>query len=290
MNVVNEMQQMSHSGANISIQKVESSFVVRKKISGDLDRSIRSINKQKNFRPLITSSLKVQSIPILSIMENNDNVTLDMPYIEGITGDQFAVLGNRLLADQIKTTLNFILIDSWSKSQDEILSKEIVLNKVSDIASFDYDYDGGIRECLKAACDYINNNIRDDMLIPVGQCHGDLNMSNMIVTHDNNLYLFDFLDSIIESPLQDVAKLLQDFKYGWTFRNSKQSVRLKGQLFFESSYPNIVESIVGKYKSVFRIIEILTIIRIAPYISKKDTATRKWLIKSIERFLGEVCE
>ncbi|MGO2511212.1 phosphotransferase [Marinomonas polaris] len=288
MNIVDEMQKMSHSGASISVQKKEANFIVKKEIFNDLDRSLRSIEKQKNFSALITSCFKVQSIPVLSMVKIGDGVVIEMPYVEGVTGEQFAVLGNRLLASQMKTTLNSLLIDSWSKSEDKPLSKKIVLKKVSEIISSEYDDE--MRESVNSACKYIHDNLKDDMQIPIGQCHGDLNMSNIIVTHDNNLYLFDFLDGIIESPLQDVAKLLQDFKYGWSFRNSKASIKLKGQLFFESSYPTIIDLFFGKYKIIFRIIEILTIIRIAPYISKEDIITKKWLIKSIEKFLGEVCE
>lgn len=285
MNIVDEMKRMSHSGANISVQKIESSFIVRKEIFNDLDRSFRSIEKQKKFSDLITGCFKVQAIPVFSVSENGSDLIIEMPYMEGITGDQFAIFGNRLLSNQMKITLNSFLLDSWSKSKGEILSKEVVLKKISEILSFDYDDE--LKACLISACDYINDNIRDDMEIPVGKCHGDLNLSNMIVSHDNNLYLFDFLDGIIESPLQDVAKLLQDFKYGWTFRKLKPSVRLKGKLFLESSYPNIINLIVSKYESVFKIIEVLTIVRIAPYISKNDRVTREWLIKSIGKFLEE---
>ena len=47
--------------------------------------------------------------------------------------------------------------------------------------------------------------------IPLGYCHGDLNFSNMLANRtDHVLYLIDFLDTFIESPLQDIASLRQD--------------------------------------------------------------------------------
>eukprot|EP00744_Colponema_vietnamica_P017832 GILI01025106.1.p1 GENE.GILI01025106.1~~GILI01025106.1.p1 ORF type:complete len:440 (+),score=77.59 GILI01025106.1:48-1367(+) len=71
--------------------------------------------------------------------------------------------------------------------------------------------------------------------IPLGTCHGDFTLSNVLVltplTGDGlplspraqsketfRIALIDFLDSFVESPLADMAKLCQDLKYGWTLR------------------------------------------------------------------------
>lgn len=71
--------------------------------------------------------------------------------------------------------------------------------------------------------------------LPIGACHGDFTLSNVLVltplsgdglplspraqTKDTfRIALIDFLDSFVESPLADMAKLCQDLKYGWTLR------------------------------------------------------------------------
>jgi hypothetical protein len=68
--------------------------------------------------------------------------------------------------------------------------------------------------------------------VPVGTCHGDLTFQNMLVDPVNReLCVFDFLDTFLvknqilrvtqwltsyqESPLQDIAKLLQDCRHYW---------------------------------------------------------------------------
>lgn len=52
--------------------------------------------------------------------------------------------------------------------------------------------------------------------VPVGQCHGDLTFANMLVDTENREFcMFDFLDCFVESPLQDIAKLLQDARHQW---------------------------------------------------------------------------
>ena len=53
--------------------------------------------------------------------------------------------------------------------------------------------------------------------MPVGECHGDLTLSNILVQNsEKRICLIDFLDSFIETPMQDIVKLRQDTKYFWT--------------------------------------------------------------------------
>jgi len=48
-----------------------------------------------------------------------------------------------------------------------------------------------------------------------GRCHGDFTLSNMLF-HADRVYLIDFLDSFVETPLHDVVKLRQDTHFGWS--------------------------------------------------------------------------
>lgn len=50
-----------------------------------------------------------------------------------------------------------------------------------------------------------------------GFCHGDLTFSNMKVW-DGELWLFDHLDSYIESPVMDMVKVFQDTDHLWSLR------------------------------------------------------------------------
>ena len=51
--------------------------------------------------------------------------------------------------------------------------------------------------------------------LPIGLNHGDLTFSNMLICN-KNIILFDFLDSYIESPMNDIIKLHQDCLFDWT--------------------------------------------------------------------------
>lgn len=86
----------------------------------------------------------------------------------------------------------------------------------------------------------LRESLADTLHIPVGLCHGDLTLSNILFrghvaptphTPDEELrrramassggewvILIDFLDNFVESPLADLAKLEQDLRFGWTLK------------------------------------------------------------------------
>lgn len=57
--------------------------------------------------------------------------------------------------------------------------------------------------------------------IPYGTCHGDFTFSNMLFAKER-IYLVDFLDSFIESPIIDIVKLRQDTAFRWSVMLEKQ--------------------------------------------------------------------
>jgi aminoglycoside phosphotransferase len=69
---------------------------------------------------------------------------------------------------------------------------------------------------------------RAEHMLPVGLCHGDLTLTNVLIPpgiaeslssfRDAGIILIDFLDCFIETPLADLAKLGQDLVYGWSLR------------------------------------------------------------------------
>lgn len=65
---------------------------------------------------------------------------------------------------------------------------------------------------------------RSRMLL--GPCHGDLTFGNMLWDGEGFLWVFDFLDTFLESPLMDLVKLRQDTLCRWTWGHmgSKEDV------------------------------------------------------------------
>jgi len=107
-----------------------------------------------------------------------------------------------------------------------------------------------------------------DMLIPVGLCHGDLTFSN-ILFNGNNYYLIDFLDSFVETPLQDIVKIRQDTAHRWSqlmYTKRYDAVRLHIVLdkidreidtYFSNKYQ--------WYRDYYQVMQLMNILRILPY-------------------------
>lgn len=125
----------------------------------------------------------------------------------------------------------------------------------------------------------------EPMVIPVGVCHGDLTLSNILFS-GNNYYLIDFLDSFIETPLQDIVKLRQDTAYYWSqlmYDKHYDDVRLhiicqkiddEIDAFFKAKYE--------WYRSYYDVMQLMNILRILPYCHEARVFLRlKAILKTL---------
>lgn len=286
MEEINQKINMSsHSGAVIEVVKEEQGTFVYKSINDDVPRTVRSLEKQKNFAAIDTIEYKIQATPI-NYWQEPDRLIAKMPYIEGISGAQISSHGNKALAKNIRLSLNNFFIDAIANSKEVQISNRIFLDKIDEIRSRPHPLE--ISESLTAAINWIESNIQETLNIPVGRCHGDLTLSNMIITQSHELYLLDFLDSYIETPLQDAAKIFQDMIYGWSFRNETSALRLRSQLFCESAFPDYLNILERIYQREMPIFKLMTVLRIAPYISDSDQKTVDWFNRAIKQILGSL--
>ncbi|RTZ14641.1 phosphotransferase [Vibrio aquaticus] len=283
----NKIQAASHSGAQLKVENRTDGYMVKKTITDGIERNRLAAIKQQNFKPIPTATYTISSIPITELDLSDSYLNVIMPYVEGIGGEQIAYRGSKAIAKNLKTALNFYLINSLSESEDGTYAIAKVLEKVADIRSKltnKWQFFPNLKEHIDVLEEYCSK----DLALPVGSCHGDLTLSNIKVTQDNHLMLFDFLECDINSPLQDAAKLVQDFEYGWSFRKEKESACVKGDIFCEYARPNFLDTLNRIYAYEMRIIETLTILRIAPYIQEHDTITINWFNRTIARSIEKI--
>lgn len=199
-----EIQCPGHSGCRIDIVGDNGKHLLRKTSSSPEynDRLSAQIEKQRRWNNQYVKAPSVYSSRIC-----NSLLQVDMEYIFGVGFIRYFEVSTfthiinfiELLIDYIEEAIN--------KSQNMDVTK-IVNTKVQSV-----------REKLtrnhfaKEFVDLIPEPF--EISLPVGECHGDLTFSN-ILWHGNNIFVIDFLDSFIESPLIDIVKLRQDTFHFWS--------------------------------------------------------------------------
>ena len=69
---------------------------------------------------------------------------------------------------------------------------------------------------LDLAIEYGKQLVSKEVSVPVGFSHGDLTLSNILISGESRkAYVIDFLDTFVNSPLQDIVKFRQDTKHKW---------------------------------------------------------------------------
>jgi len=121
------------------------------------------------------------------------------------------------------------------------------------------------------------------MDLPLGPCHGDLTMSNILIASDSSaIALIDFLDSFIESPLIDLAKLRQDTRFCWTsLMAGSQLDRLRYRQIMGALDAVLQEPFAGLdwHADYLGFMTELTLLRIAPYAT--EAAVHDFILTSL---------
>ncbi|MEZ9068200.1 phosphotransferase [Vibrio atlanticus] len=287
MDITKKLQAASHSGATLQVFQEFGQYFVLKRMDTAIDRNLKAIEKQHQFKPIKTPSYDIVAIPVSDVANGTDELSITMPYIEGLGGEQVAYKGSKIVAKNLRIALDFYLINSVSLSEDRSYPVENVLNKLEQIST-------GLKgkwHLFPELSNYLvtfKSYCSRDLVMPIGECHGDLTLSNFKITEENELALFDFLTCEINSPLQDAAKLIQDFEYGWSFRKEKASVRLKGEIFCDHAAPSFIKVLDRLYFYEMRVIETLTILRIAPYIQVHDSVTIDWFNNVMQKTMRKI--
>lgn len=107
--------------------------------------------------------------------------------------------------------------------------------------------------------------------IPVGVCHGDLTFSNVLFC-GQQYCLIDFLDSFIETPLQDIVKLRQDSQYLWSclmYQQPYDALRLKLISEYVDGWLDTHFSQYDWYKAHYDVLQLMNMLRILPYAKEE---------------------
>ncbi len=266
------------SGCPIKVYSNDGKLLVRK-TSGTVDynnRLVKQQEKQEAFR--VSNKLNYFTAPAITANGEHDNLSwFEMPYIQAEKYSSF-------LAKQPKSKLTQIiqaLVDYFTNqiatatnyNEDEL--NELLERKTQEL----------IPKINKAS--WLTEEIRTNLVnqlkgerpkvsLPKSTCHGDFTLSNMLFANQNKIYLIDFLDSFVDSPVIDFVKLRQDTKFLWSLNLEKQEhgetdTRLRQTLayidsevsaFLNRSFPDVTS-----WEDYFTL---MNFARIVPYAQSSD--------------------
>jgi len=259
------MQLQGHSGCQL---KVTPEGNIRK-VSSSVDYNSRLIiqaEKQNDFE----SFLGISVPKVLSISTESELYSFDMEYIQADTFSKYLFREDFLtVRHEFQRILSFI--KKSSHYEDYIDVTEEIYKKT---VSLNINIDVNIRTFLE--------KIESTKLIaPKGYCHGDLTFENILVAKD--MYFIDFLDSFIETPLIDLAKISQELNVYWSYRNH---TKIDGAIVskmcgLNNLFLSAIEELGYEYKKTYRYLEILNLMRILPYTN--DVRTYMLLKRAINK-------
>lgn len=267
----------SNSGDIIEINSLDNKTIVRKRIFKSIDRAELSIKKQQSFEGIsVGSDSRIEAVKIIEVHRYEHCLEILMPYVEGVVAADYSLKGTKSIGENVSKSLSLILYHELASSVDAVLDLNFIKSKIIEIKenTLASDY-----KCFfSKTCDFLDA-IEEDIVYPSGPCHGDLTLSNIILSTGGGVKLIDFLDSYIETPLQDVAKIRQEFDFLWSFRKLDEPSRIKAKIFCANFFPRAVIDMERIYPLASRIFSHMALIRICPYV--KDGVTKEWLINSL---------
>ena len=272
----------SFSNSKFELINKEKKIYLKKIISNPKIKDFESIQKNNFFYKTINiKNVKTQNIKVKSFNDLKKKKYVISEYIEGNTGD--LILTN-LGYNEIKLIKNFIeeyfiflkKNVKWTKLEKKIVI--VKLDKIKKKIKIPI-----LMSLFKKNKKKIINELSYIKYFPRSFCHGDLTLSNMIITK-KEIYLIDFLKTYNEGITQDLSKIHQEFILGWSARKLDKQDLLRSETIYQKIIPNnFFKSFSKKFRKVLKYEILMTLLRIFPYVNKNDKITINWLIKSFNK-------
>lgn len=264
-----------HSGCQIEVRQ-----------EGRINYLYKFTKDPKYFKRLVLQGKKQQAahliesqhirVPEVYEIEETDNmVTLKMQYVYSKNFVEFFEwAGFEQVENLIFTLCNFI--DSEiKKSKIKKITNEIFMTKLINIKQKCQNNDlckndNSVIKILNQAEGVFSK--LSSMELPIGICHGDLTFSNLLFS-GNDYYLIDFLDSFIETPLQDIVKIRQDSCHNWSvLMYTKPYDCIRMSIIFEKIDKEIENFFKIKYSwyvNYYGYMQLMNLLRILPYVNEE---------------------
>ncbi len=272
-----------NSGCVVSVLETPRGAVVVKSAAGlQVDRLRLQIDKQRDARRV--NRLPYVRVPeILDETDDGDSYAATMEYVYFQSAPEFfnrsSIPDMGRVADHVVGFVTAELERSTMTrvSIDPVLSKLDAIEAALATTAWAPRYGPHVVRLRAQALDF------GPMDLPIGPCHGDLTMSNIMIANDASaIALIDFLDSFIESPLIDLAKLRQDTRFRWSALMTETAIdRLRFGQVMGALDDRLQEPFAGLdwHANYLGFMTELTLLRIAPYATRP--AVHDFILQSL---------
>ena len=196
------------SGDLVKYEVLDGKVVVTKRAGSDSSRLHAQYLKQRSF----PSSVHIQ-IPKIIIPWNGE--AFSMEYVPSMPlGKYFQTASVSELANCGDKIVSFIK-DQIAKSQISNTPLNNDLDLLEKIKNMKTSLTGSNHKIVQRAAEILE---LWSSSIPqlIGPNHGDFSFENILINpRSDEVWLVDFLDSPIESPLLDIGRILIDSEHGW---------------------------------------------------------------------------
>ena len=259
-----------HSGCSITVCRENGSMSILKSTDdvSYADRLYRQACKQNSFYQ--QQNGKIYTPKVLEISRNSSSCKIKMEFVYAQNFIEFfEYAGLDQLTTFVTTLLSFLQCEI-DRSPQQHIDIHVLRDKYNNIKR-----QLSSNPAITDNSDIINNiKLLDSIfdrdhciVLPVGVSHGDLTLSNILFT-GRQIYLIDFLDSFIETPLMDIVKLRQDTYYGWSFLMYQRPYdRIRHQIILQY----IDQQIVSKFQDLpfyyknYSLFQLMNFLRVLQY-------------------------
>ena len=274
-----------NSGCSIDIIEKDNKLFVKKSTQDPNYRKRLNLQGHKQASDELADKCGIRTPKIHELNCGSDEAFILMDYVYSKNFIDYFESASKQDIDNLVEKLTAYIDKEFEHSIYKEIGTKIFIEKIESIFS-----KCNSDEYSELKNDILNvfENIKGLIAFPVGTCHGDLTFSNILFA-SNGIYFIDYLDSFIETPLQDIVKLRQDTKYGWSclktdrrFDNIRMKMILKyiddkiDNHFKDNSY----------YKKWYGIMQLMNILRILPYSNEEKV--KNFVISTLKGILEDL--
>jgi thiamine kinase-like enzyme len=271
--MVHEINLNGHSNYKLSTYTYDDNVYVCKTCTSkeESDRLKAQRDKQNEFLSFIRDDEVLQCIfdvpKIVGESTYDNKFSFYMEYRSGLNIIEYIAHTGSSHYIKLFQDIFRLIEKETDRCKNDFVEMDAIKNKLEDITTKVSD-----NEIKKYIQTFSKKISKKKISIPMGFCHGDLTFSNMILS--DKILLIDFLDDFINSPIQDICKLLQSVNLQWELLISKSSdldiLKLNiAYKFLRNELNQGINQYLKKHKindEVLLILYTLTILRITPYV------------------------